>query len=98
MVVGVSGRMVLPPDQYVASLARKRMAAGALFRDEAGGGLLVNPVYKPTWDLPGGAGETGELPHRGGRRGGGGGAWPCRGAGRGPGGERGAQAPARARG
>jgi len=26
MVVGVSGRVVLPPDQYVASLARKRMA------------------------------------------------------------------------
>jgi 8-oxo-dGTP diphosphatase len=50
------------PDQYVASLARKRMAAGALFRDEAGEGLLVNPVYKPTWDLPGGAVEAEESP------------------------------------
>src|SRR5712691_8944824 len=63
MVVGVSGRVVLPPDQYVASLARKRMAAGALFCDEAGGILLVNPVYKPTWDLPGGAVEAEESPH-----------------------------------
>jgi 8-oxo-dGTP diphosphatase len=68
MVVGVSGRMVLPPDQYVASLARKRMAAGALFRDEAGGVLLVNPVYKPTWDLPGGAVEADESPHAACRR------------------------------
>jgi 8-oxo-dGTP diphosphatase len=68
MVVGVSGRVVLPPDQYVASLARKRMAAGALFRDEAGGVLLVNPVYKPTWDLPGRAVEAEESPHAACRR------------------------------
>jgi hypothetical protein len=40
----MSGRVVLPPDQYVASLARKRMAAGALFRDEAGGVLAVDWV------------------------------------------------------
>ena len=31
------------------------MAAGALFRDEDGRVLLVDPTYKPTWDLPGGA-------------------------------------------
>ena len=31
MVVGMSGRSVLPPEQYVASLARKRMAASAFF-------------------------------------------------------------------
>lgn len=59
---------MLPPDQYVASLARKRMAAGALFRDEAGGVLLVNPVYKPVWDLPGGAVEAEESPHAACRR------------------------------
>jgi hypothetical protein len=45
---------VLPPDQYVASLARKRMAATAFFRDDQGRVLLVDPVYKETWDLPGG--------------------------------------------
>ena len=68
MVVSVSGRVVLPADQYVASLARKRMAAGALFRDVAGGVLLVNPVYKPSWDLPGGAVEAEESPHAACRR------------------------------
>lgn len=58
----------LPPDQYVASLARKRMAAGALFRDELGRPLLVDPVYKDTWDLPGGAVEAEESPHAACRR------------------------------
>jgi hypothetical protein len=33
------------------------VAAGCVFvfRDEVGGVLLVNPVYKRVWDLPGGA-------------------------------------------
>jgi 8-oxo-dGTP diphosphatase len=64
----VSGRSVLPPDQYVASLARKRMAAGALFRDATGRVLLVDPTYKVTWDLPGGAVEAEESPHAACRR------------------------------
>ena len=64
----VSGHVVLPPDQYVASLARKRMAASALFRDEAGRVLLVEPTYKPVWDLPGGAVEAEESPHAACRR------------------------------
>jgi 8-oxo-dGTP diphosphatase len=59
---------ILPPDQYVASLARKRMAAGALFRDELGRPLLVDPVYKDPWDLPGGAVEAEESPHAACRR------------------------------
>ncbi|MEU8151814.1 NUDIX hydrolase [Nonomuraea sp. NPDC048901] len=50
------------PDQYVASLARRRMAAGALFRDEAGRVLLVEPTYKPNWEIPGGAVEKEESP------------------------------------
>jgi 8-oxo-dGTP diphosphatase len=58
----------LPPDEYIASLARKRMAAGALFRDEDGRVLLVDPVYRDTWDLPGGAVETEESPHAACRR------------------------------
>ena len=53
---------MLPPDQYMASLARKRMAAGALFRDGAGRVLLVEPTYKPTWDVPGGVVEQEESP------------------------------------
>jgi 8-oxo-dGTP diphosphatase len=59
---------VLPPDQYVASLGRKRMAATAFFRDNQGRVLLVNPVYKETWDLPGGAVEAEESPHAACRR------------------------------
>jgi 8-oxo-dGTP diphosphatase len=63
-----TGHEVLPPDQYVASLARKRMAATAFFRDEEGRVLVVNPVYKPAWDLPGGAAEADESPHAACRR------------------------------
>jgi 8-oxo-dGTP pyrophosphatase MutT (NUDIX family) len=54
--------------EAVKALARKRMAAGALFRDEDGRVLLVNPTYKPTWDLPGGAVEKEESPHAACRR------------------------------
>jgi hypothetical protein len=53
----MTGRPMLPPDKYVASLARKRMAATAFFRDGEGRVLLVDPVYKQTWDLPGGHGR-----------------------------------------
>lgn len=38
------------------------MAAGALFRDADGRMLLVDPTYKPTWDLPGGDVEKDESP------------------------------------
>lgn len=48
--------------QYIASLPRKRMAAGALVRDTAGRVLLVEPTYKPTWEVPGGAVEHDESP------------------------------------
>lgn len=53
---------VLPVEQYVAGLSRKRMAAGVLFRDSAGRVLLVEPSYKPNWEIPGGAVETDESP------------------------------------
>src|SRR6266545_6639623 len=59
---------VMPPDVYVASLARKRMAAGSLCRDRAGRVLLVDPVYRDTWDLPGGAVEAEESPQAACRR------------------------------
>lgn len=69
MVVRVnSGSQILPPDQYIASLAKRRMAAGALFRDETGRVLLVDPSYKDPWDLPGGAVEAEESPHAACRR------------------------------
>jgi 8-oxo-dGTP diphosphatase len=59
---------VVPAGVYVASLARKRMAAGAVCRDGVGRVLLVDPVYRDTWDLPGGAVEAEESPHAACRR------------------------------
>lgn len=38
------------------------MAAGVLFRDDAGRILLVKPTYKDGWDIPGGYVEPGESP------------------------------------
>jgi 8-oxo-dGTP diphosphatase len=58
----------VPPDVYFASLPRKRMGAGALFRDDAGRVLLVDPVYQESWNLPGGAVEAEESPHAACRR------------------------------
>ena len=52
----------------MASLARKRMVATAFFRDVEGRVLIVNPVYKPVWDLPGGAVEADESPNAACRR------------------------------
>lgn len=40
----------------------KRMGAGVLIRDTAGRVLLVEPTYKETWELPGGATEADESP------------------------------------
>ncbi|MCK7626703.1 NUDIX hydrolase [Streptomyces sp. RS10V-4] len=45
-----------------AKQARKRVAADALLRDPSGRVLLVNPTYKPGWDLPGGMAEANEAP------------------------------------
>ncbi len=42
--------------------ARKRVGADVLFRDETGRILLVDPRYKPDWDLPGGMAEANEPP------------------------------------
>ncbi|MFB7720185.1 NUDIX domain-containing protein [Nocardia sp. NPDC056100] len=59
---GDSAAEDLPVADYVARLARKRMAAGVLFRDSAGRVLLVEPSYKPNWQIPGGAVEADESP------------------------------------
>jgi 8-oxo-dGTP pyrophosphatase MutT (NUDIX family) len=57
------------PDAWQAHLAegnrtqaRKRVGADVLFRDDAGRILLVDPRYKPDWDLPGGMAEADEPP------------------------------------
>jgi 8-oxo-dGTP diphosphatase len=47
---------------FTATLATKRIAASALFLDASGRVLLVDPVYKDYWDLPGGLVEADESP------------------------------------
>ena len=42
--------------------ARPFAAAGALFFDDDGQLLIVEPVYKSTWEIPGGMVELGETP------------------------------------
>ncbi|MER6218760.1 NUDIX hydrolase [Streptomyces sp. NPDC001674] len=49
--------MTTPPGHVKASAS-----AAALVRDERGRVLIVNPVYKERWNLPGGHIEEGELP------------------------------------
>ncbi|MFC9085903.1 NUDIX domain-containing protein [Nocardiopsis dassonvillei] len=45
------------------SQPRKRVAAEVHLRDEHGRLLLVDPSYKPLWDIPGGMAEANEPPH-----------------------------------
>lgn len=42
--------------------ARPRTASGVLYFDETGRVMLVNPTYKPMWDMPGGYVQPGESP------------------------------------
>ena len=45
-----------------AQLPHKIVASGALFMNEQGQVLLVNPTYKPVWEIPGGVVEAMEPP------------------------------------
>ncbi len=47
---------------------RKRVAAEVLIHDTAGHLLLVDPSYKPGWDVPGGMAEANEPPLHAARR------------------------------
>jgi 8-oxo-dGTP diphosphatase len=51
-----------------ARQARKRVSADVILRDDQGRFLLVNPNYKPDWDLPGGMAEANEPPIEAARR------------------------------
>jgi 8-oxo-dGTP pyrophosphatase MutT (NUDIX family) len=42
--------------------ARPHVASGALYFDETGRVMLVNPTYKDLWDIPGGYLRPGESP------------------------------------
>jgi DNA-binding transcriptional MerR regulator/ADP-ribose pyrophosphatase YjhB (NUDIX family) len=48
--------------EYLAGLPKKRTAAGALFSDDLGRTLLVEPTYRPHWLLPGGVVAADESP------------------------------------
>lgn len=50
---------------FITTLPTRRVAAGALIRNELGGLLLVQPNYKDGWILPGGTVEAGEAPQAG---------------------------------
>lgn len=63
------------PEAWQAYLAegnakqpRKRVSADVLIRDREGRILLVDPQYKPDWDMPGGMAEANEPPHEAVRR------------------------------
>lgn len=47
---------------FQQSLPAKRMGAGLLIRDDAGRPMLVEPAYKPDWEIPGGVVEADESP------------------------------------
>jgi len=51
-----------------ARQARKRVSADVILRDDQSRFLLVNPNYKPDWDLPGGMAEANEPPIEAARR------------------------------
>ena len=48
--------------EFQRSLPAKRMGAGLLVRDGGGSVLLVEPTYKPNWEIPGGAADVDESP------------------------------------
>jgi ADP-ribose pyrophosphatase YjhB (NUDIX family) len=48
--------------QPTPPMATPRVSAGALFTDKHNRVLLVEPTYKPYWDIPGGYVEPGESP------------------------------------
>ncbi|WP_405493541.1 NUDIX domain-containing protein [Streptomyces sp. NBC_00096] len=49
-------------NEHEAKMAHPRMASGALFFDDQGQVLLLEPTYKDYRDIPGGYVETGESP------------------------------------
>ena len=54
---------MLPTAEFMATLPKKRMAATAIIRNEAGEFLIVKPTYRPDWLMPGGMIEADESPY-----------------------------------
>lgn len=53
---------LLPFDEYVRSLNRKRMSAGVVLTGTDERVLLVEPSYVPHWEIPGGTVDADEAP------------------------------------
>lgn len=53
---------VIDKKTYQLTLPGKRISAGCLLFDAAERLLIVEPTYKPTWEIPGGVVETNESP------------------------------------
>lgn len=53
---------------FTAQLPTKRMSADCLIRDQFDRILVLQPTYKETWDIPGGAVEVDESPWNAARR------------------------------
>lgn len=56
--------MHLPHEEYIKSLPKKIVAAGALFFDEDGKMLIVKPNYREHWNIPGGVTDQSESPQK----------------------------------
>ena len=56
---------MLTRKEFLATLPRRRVAAGAVIRDDQGRVCLVEPTYKAYWLLPGGTVEADESPRSG---------------------------------
>lgn len=50
---------------YYKNLPKKRMSAGVYFFNKQGQLLLVKPIYKDHWNIPGGVVDEGESPRQG---------------------------------
>lgn len=62
LVASAYGGRVTDQREFLASLPRKRMAVGVIFRDSEHRVLLVEPTYRDRWQLPGGVVEADESP------------------------------------
>ncbi|MFD8325202.1 NUDIX domain-containing protein [Streptomyces lydicus] len=51
-------------NEHEAKMARPRMASGALFFDDQGRVMMLEPTYKDYREIPGGYVETGESPRQ----------------------------------
>ena len=59
---------LLDRKEYQQTLPSKRMSAGLLLLDTHGRLLVVEPVYKETWEIPGGVVEANESPRQAAQR------------------------------